>query len=104
MAFTSPVAIAEVREPPDVTQTHGITDAGQQKLGVVGPVAAFLVLVSVLLDRHDGAGRGGPAPRGRVGGKAGVPMREGLETLCMEEQEQVSRINYHSAHTIHHNV
>lgn len=42
---TSPVAIAEVWETPDVAQAHGIAHARQYKLDLVAPVAPSEVLV-----------------------------------------------------------
>lgn len=42
---TSPVAIAEVWEAPDIAQAHGIAHARQYKLDLVAPVAPFEVLV-----------------------------------------------------------
>lgn len=42
---TSPVAIAEVWEAPDIAQAHGIAHARQYKLDLVAPVAPFEVLL-----------------------------------------------------------
>lgn len=42
---TSPVAVAEVWEAPDIAQAHGIAHARQYKLDLVAPVAPFEVLV-----------------------------------------------------------
>lgn len=36
---TSSVPVAEVGEPPDVTQAHGVAHAGENKLDLVPPVA-----------------------------------------------------------------
>lgn len=43
---TSPVAVAQIRESPDVAQAHSIAHTGQHKLNLVAPVAPFEVLVS----------------------------------------------------------
>ncbi|KAL4629749.1 hypothetical protein GN956_G17108 [Arapaima gigas] len=39
-APTSPMALAQVREPPDVTQTHTEAHAGQEVLGLVLPLGS----------------------------------------------------------------
>lgn len=50
---TSPIAVAEVREAPDVAQAHGIAYAGQHKLDLVAPVATLdALLLLALLPRH----------------------------------------------------
>lgn len=50
---TSPIAVAEVWEAPDVAKAHGIAHAGQHKLDLVAPVATLdALLLLALLPRH----------------------------------------------------
>lgn len=42
---TSSVPVAEVREPPDVAQAHGVAHAGEDKLDLVAPVPSPGVLI-----------------------------------------------------------
>ena len=43
---SSAVAVAEVREPPDGAQTHSVRETRQDKLEIVAPVAALLLLLA----------------------------------------------------------
>lgn len=50
---TSPIAVAEVWEAPDVAKAHGIAHAGQHKLDLVAPVATLdALLLLALLPGH----------------------------------------------------
>ena len=56
--LTSPVLVAEVRESPDVAQTDGVREAGEQELQLRAPVAAPARVVLILRRRGDRAARG----------------------------------------------
>jgi hypothetical protein len=85
IALTPSVAVAEVWEAPNIAQPDGVTDAGEEKLGVVGPVTALGILVPALLGGQDGQGgrRTAAGPR-RVHDKAGVALRKRLEIQVID--------------------
>ena len=42
---TSPILVAEIGEPPDISQADGVSQATKEEVELSGPVAALLVLV-----------------------------------------------------------
>ena len=46
--ITSSVLEAEVREAPDISQTHGDADAGEEEIQLIGPSSALVGLIFLL--------------------------------------------------------
>ena len=46
--ITSSVLEAEVREAPDISQTHGDADAGEEEIQLIGPSSALVGLLNVV--------------------------------------------------------
>ena len=78
---TSSVLVAEIGEPPHVSQADGDRDAGEQEVPLVAPLAAFHAAIAAaaalgLYDLGDLAGNRAAIPR-----LAGVELDEVVVTL-----------------------
>lgn len=49
LKLTSAVLESEVGEPPNVPQTHSISNHGQDKIQLIGPVSSGLILIASLV-------------------------------------------------------